>query len=118
MVTDLSRHCLPITLIRLCGLAGLAGSLLFLYAPKIFSHSTAQLQAINTVYNSYPKYMYIIGIGRGINSFKMCSFLLFFFVFFIWVIRSFQEYFTYIELIVHQMWVKTREPGEKPPDHP
>ena len=32
--------------------------------------------------------------------------------FFIWVLRLFQEYFTYIEPIVHQRWAKTREPGE------
>ena len=38
--------------------------------------------------------------------------------FFIWVLRPFQEYFTYIEPIVHQRWAKTGEPGEKPPDHP
>ena len=30
----------------------------------------------------------------------------------------FQDYFTYIEPIVHQRWAKTGEPGEKPPDHP
>ena len=38
--------------------------------------------------------------------------------FLIWVLRPFQEYFTYIEPIVHQRWAKTGEPGEKPPDHP
>ena len=26
-------------------------------------------------------------------------------------LRPFQEYFTYIELIVHQRWAKTGEPG-------
>ena len=31
---------------------------------------------------------------------------------------GFQEYFTYIEPIVHQSWTKTGEHGEKPPDHP
>ena len=40
------------------------------------------------------------------------------FYFFIWVLGPFQEYFTYIEPIIHQRWPKTREPGEKPPDHP
>ena len=40
------------------------------------------------------------------------------FFFFIWVLRPFQEYFTYIERIVHQRWAKTGEPREKPPDHP
>ena len=44
--------------------------------------------------------------------------LFFFFFFFIWVLRPFQEYFTYIEPIVHRRWAKTGEPGEKPPDHP
>ena len=38
--------------------------------------------------------------------------------FFIWVLRPFQEYFTYIEPIVHRRWAKTGEPGEKPPGHP
>ena len=36
----------------------------------------------------------------------------------IWVLRPFQEYFTYIEPIVHRRWAKTGEPGEKPPDYP
>ena len=31
---------------------------------------------------------------------------------FIWVLRPFQEYFTYIEQIAHQRWAKTGEPGE------
>ena len=39
-------------------------------------------------------------------------------LFFIWVLRPFQEYFTYIEPTVHQRWAKTGEPVEKPPDHP
>ena len=43
---------------------------------------------------------------------------LFFCFFFIWVLCLFQEYFTYIEPIVHQRWAKTGVPGEKPPDHP
>ena len=49
-----------------------------------------------------------------------CMFFFFFFFFFflIWVLRPFQEYFTYIELIVHRRWAKTGVPGEKPPDHP
>ena len=44
--------------------------------------------------------------------------LWFFFFFFIWVLRPFQEYFTYIEPIVNQRWGKTGVPGEKPPDLP
>ena len=43
--------------------------------------------------------------------------LCFFFLFFIWVLWPFHEYFTYIESIVHQRWAKTGEPREKPPDH-
>ena len=39
------------------------------------------------------------------------------FIFLIWVLGSFQECFTHIELIVHQRWAKTRELSEKPPDH-
>ena len=49
---------------------------------------------------------------------KRLDFFFFFFFFFIWVLRPFQEYFTYIEPIVHRRWAKTGEPGEKPPDHP
>ena len=46
------------------------------------------------------------------------NFFFFFFFFLIWVLRPFQEYFTYIEPIVHRRWAKTGVPGEKPPDHP
>ena len=49
---------------------------------------------------------------------KLLEFFFFFFFFLIWVLRPFQEYFTYIEPIVHRRWAKTGEPGEKPPDHP
>ena len=38
--------------------------------------------------------------------------------FLIWVLRPFQEYFSYIESIVHERRAITQEPGEKPPDHP
>ena len=31
----------------------------------------------------------------------------------IWVLRPFQEHFTYIEPIVNQRWAKTGVPGEK-----
>ena len=41
-----------------------------------------------------------------------------YFFFFFFVLRPFQEYFIYIELIVHQRWAKTGEPGENPLDHP
>ena len=34
----------------------------------------------------------------------------------IWVLRPFQEYFTYIKPIVNQRWAKAGIPGEKPPD--
>ena len=34
----------------------------------------------------------------------------------VWVLRPFQEYFTYIEPIVNQRWARTGVPGEKPPD--
>ena len=54
-------------------------------------------------------------LGFSISSF---FFFFFFFFFLIWVLRPFQEYFTYIEPIVHRRWAKTGEPGEKPPDHP
>ena len=39
--------------------------------------------------------------------------IVFFLFFFIWALRPFQEYFTYIEPIVHQRWAKTGEPGKK-----
>ena len=55
----------------------------------------------------------------GINHVFIWFLIFFFFFFFlIWVLRPFQEYFTYIEPIVHRRWAKTGEPGEKPPDHP
>ena len=37
----------------------------------------------------------------------------FIYFFFIWVLLPFQEYFTYIEPIIHQRWAKTGEPGGK-----
>ena len=43
------------------------------------------------------------------------SLFLFFFIWFLW---PFQEYFTYIEPIVHQRWTKTGGAREKTPDHP
>ena len=48
----------------------------------------------------------------------VCMYVCIDFFFLIWVLRPFQEYFTYIEPIVHRRWAKTGEPGEKPPDHP
>ena len=38
-------------------------------------------------------------------------------IYFIWVLRRFQDYFIYTESIIYQRWAKTREPGDKPPDH-
>ena len=58
----------------------------------------------------------IIRVGKVPSDWEQSFFLFFFF--FIWVLRPFQEYFTYIELIVHRRWAKTGEPGEKPPDQP
>ena len=49
---------------------------------------------------------------------EVVFFFFFFFFFLIWVLRPFQEYFTYIEPIVHRRWANTGKPGEKPPDHP
>ena len=37
----------------------------------------------------------------------------FIYFFLIWVLQPFQEYFTYIEPIIHQRWAKTGEPGGK-----
>ena len=39
--------------------------------------------------------------------------VIFFFFFLIWVLWPFQEYFTYIETILHQRWAKTGEPAGK-----
>ena len=50
--------------------------------------------------------------------FFLSFFFFFFFFFLIWVLWPFEEYFTYIEPIVHQRWTKTGEPGEKSPEHP
>ena len=36
----------------------------------------------------------------------------------IWVLRLFQEYFTYIVTIVNQGWAKTGVPGEQQPGLP
>ena len=46
-----------------------------------------------------------------------CAYRQFFFFFFflIWVLRPFQEYFTYIEPIVHRRWAKTGEPRPSNP---
>ena len=41
---------------------------------------------------------------------------IFFFLFLIWFLRPYQEYFTYIKTIVHERWAKIGEPGEKPPE--
>ena len=38
--------------------------------------------------------------------------------FFVFVLRSFQGYFTYFEPTVNQRWAKAGVPGEKPPDVP
>ena len=67
----------------------------------------------------YHDIILVVAIAEEIN-YKYCSFRVsfFFFFFLIWVLRPFQEYFTYIEPIVHRRWAKTGEPGEKPPDHP
>ena len=55
-----------------------------------------------------------------IYLFNLFTYLFIYFIFFfIWVLLPFQEeYFTYIEPIVHQRWAKTVEPGEKQPDIP
>ena len=50
--------------------------------------------------------------------FYLFIFHFYLFFFFICVLRPFQEYFTYIEPIVHQRQAKTEDPREKPSDHP
>ena len=53
-------------------------------------------------------------LPMGANSFLLGQtpfFFFFFFFFLIWVLRPFQEYFTYIEPIVHRRWAKTGVPG-------
>lgn len=44
--------------------------------------------------------------------------MIFFFLSFDLDFMAFQEYFTYIELIVHRRWAKARVPNETPPDLP
>ena len=57
--------------------------------------------------------------GMNLNLCILCMlgpyhlFFLLFLLFLIWDLRPFHEYYTYIELIVHQRLAKTREPGEK-----
>ena len=52
----------------------------------------------------------------GIQSKTLLANFSFFFLL-IWILRSFKN-ISYIKPIVHQRWVKTGEPEEKPPDHP
>ena len=33
-------------------------------------------------------------------------------------VKALEEYFSFIERIIHQWWAKTGEPREKTPDHP
>ena len=66
-------------------------------------------------YVDIPAYLVLCLFATHLLVFS-CFFFVFFFL--IWVLRPFQEYFTYIEPIVHRRWAKTGEPGEKPPDHP
>ena len=91
---------------------------------KTFSNNLSPPVTLKTRYWS-PKsnrFFYMSQEYSCANLVKIHSFLLFFFFFFffflIWVLRPFQEYFTYIEPIVHRRWAKTGVPGEKPPDHP
>ena len=56
--------------------------------------------------SEYPQHLFLWRNKKNINTFG------FFFFIIIWVLRPFQEYFTYIEQIVHQRWAKTREPRE------
>ena len=60
----------------------------------------------------------MLGTKLESSQFQFYFLFIFFFFFLFWVLQPFQVYFTYIEPIVHQMWAKTGEPGEKPPDHP
>ena len=66
-------------------------------------------------------YLFVLRFYGPVNPTESCrarSVYLTTHFFLIWVLRPFQEYFTYIEPIVHRRWAKTGEPGEKPPDHP
>ena len=86
---------------------------------KLFSSSAQLSMKFSLLINM--KMPTIVGIFIFISRENfMLSYVFFFFFFFflIWVLRPFQEYFTYIEPIVHRRWAKTGEPGEKPPDHP
>ena len=48
----------------------------------------------------------------------MLSFFFFFFFFLFLFFAPVEDYFTYIEPIIHQRWAKTGEPGEEPPKNP
>ena len=76
---------------------------------KCFKFSLAEYR--NIVVQNASKYIFVcvcvcVCGGGGGGGGKGCG---------LW---PFQEYFTHIEPIVHQRWAKTREPGEKPPEHP
>ena len=86
---------------------------------EITSHHHNMLSGLRD-WESRITYSHQANIQRWASCIFLCLPLFFFFFFFflIWVLRPFQEYFTYIEPIVHRRWAKTGEPGEKPPDHP
>ena len=48
---------------------------------------------------------------------RLCA-MIFSFFFFDLGFTALSQILTYIELIVHQRWGETGEPGEKPPEHP
>ena len=92
-------------------------SLFFLSFHIIFSIVKASGVSVTLMrtWGLHPRFLKNSTVSSQISLF---FFFFFFFFFLIWVLWPFQEYFTYIEPIVHQRWVKTREPGENPPDHP
>ena len=78
----------------------------------LLSYGTVQNAA-----NKYQQLVFMKNWWKISQNYQVLKPFFFFFFFLIWVLRPFQEYFTYIEPIVHRRWAKTGEPGEKPPDH-
>ena len=76
-----------------------------------------QLKNMNRIHDPYHQSFCLLFVYKNVEYWSIYIYFFFFF-FWIWVLRPFQEYFTYIKPIAHQRWAKTREPGEKPPDHP
>ena len=86
--------------------------------PKMQELSSLFMTHRLSVMQALVKFHEYISYSLGVMARTQLTIFFFFFFFLIWVLRPFQEYFTYIERIVHRRWAKTGEPGEKTPDYP